>query len=150
MLLVKQKRRYRIKKKGGGLAEAWPADAPPVEVVAAEAVYIGSAEHKSRPIHESYNLDARLRSDAAKCDPSIDRETAQSTLRRGIKQLCVSATFTGGFPEYVWARLEGAVYLARLTNRTKGEYKGYRLDPIEYPTDRAGRLAPEAWVDSDA
>lgn len=39
----------------------------------------------------------------------------------------------GRFPRYVWHR-EGEVYYeARLTNRETGCYKGYPIEPTEYP-----------------
>ncbi|HVZ35238.1 MAG TPA: hypothetical protein VG963_22585 [Polyangiaceae bacterium] len=39
----------------------------------------------------------------------------------------------GGFPKYVWVVLDGSVYEARHINGPMGHYKGYELEPAEYP-----------------
>ena len=41
------------------------------------------------------------------------------------------ARWEGSFPQYVWCRHEGVFYEARLTNKGKGEYKGYPITEEE-------------------
>jgi len=86
-LAMKQKQRYRHKRKGSGLIPVWPDSLPAPVAVAQTAVYLGSAEHKHRPIDPSYQVDPALRSDASKCDPSIVRTRAEEALREGIRRL---------------------------------------------------------------
>ena len=122
--------RLKRRKIGG-----WPDDAPPPAEVAARAEYIGSAEHKGHPSH--------LRSDATACEPEMTRNVDANTeaLREGIRRRCVSAVFEGGFPKYVWAWVGSELYEARHINGPQGTYKGYRLEPVEWPDDPDRRLA---------
>jgi hypothetical protein len=107
------------------------------------AVYVGSAEHKQRPIDPSYGVDPGLRSDASRCDPNVARETAERALREAICRRCVSADFQGDFPTYVWGWLGGVPHVARLINREAGQYKGWPIGEEELPIDREGRLPVE-------
>jgi hypothetical protein len=61
--------------------------------------------------------------------------------------MCVSEQFEGDYPRYVWARLSGRPYIARLINREQGVYKGHPIEEFEIPTDRGDRLSAEAWND---
>lgn len=143
--MSKQKHRYRKKRKGDGLVQAWPADAAEPEVLATQARYVGSNEHKARPLDPSYAFDPDLRSDASRCDPRIAREQAEAVLRAAIRRRCVSEQFEGAFPRYAWAWLEGRPYIARLINREAGSYKGWPIDETELPVDREQRLTAAAW-----
>ena len=136
---MKQKHRYRRRTKGGGLIAAWPATSSP-EDIAARVHYRGSSEHKRRPVHESYDVSPELRSDASPCPPHVCREDAQRALEEAIRSQCVSTDWVGEFPKYVWTRLEGAPYVARVTNHEQGEYKGWPIEEVELPSDRDGRL----------
>jgi hypothetical protein len=60
-------------------------------------------------------------------------------LRVAIRHRCTGVVI-GGFPKYVWAVINGDVYEARHINGPKGDYKGYKLEPVEYPNDPDGRL----------
>ncbi len=144
-LVVKQKRRYRRRTKGGGLIAEWPAGAPQPSVLAHRVSYVGSAEHKSRPVHPSYGFQPALRSDASRCDPDIDPATAQIALVQAVQRVCVSQAFEGEFPRYVWGRIGGVPHVARLTNSDRGEYKGWPIEEHELPTDRQGLLSIDAW-----
>lgn len=139
---MKQKHRYRRKTKGSGLAATWPTTAAPA-VVAERANYRGSSEHKRRPTHDSYDLTPDLRSDATPCSPDICREGAEQALREAIRRECVSEDWVGDLPKYVWTRIDGAPYVARLVNHELGDYKGWPIEESELPTDREGRLAPD-------
>ena len=45
----------------------------------------------------------------------------------------VSALFDSDYPRYVWKRVEGRVYEARLSNAGLGQYKGYPIEDHEAP-----------------
>lgn len=139
---MKQKTRYRRRKKADGLVDEWPASAPSREELAARVTYVGSAEHKGRPVHASFDFAPALRTDASRCDPSIDREAAQTALREAVRRGCVSQQFENGFPRYVWGWIDGRPHMARLDNRDQGAYKGWPIEREELPMDRQGRLAP--------
>lgn len=110
--------------------------APAAEVnwarLADRVEYVGSPEHKDGP---SFAGHPRPRADASICDPALasqqDRVTAW--LRTAVRHRAVSATTDGEFPRYVWYWQQGATYEARLTNRERGQYKGYPLNPDEWP-----------------
>jgi hypothetical protein len=144
---MKQKQRYRRKRKGGGLVAIWPELGSTPAEVAERVRYVGSQEHKDRPVDPSYEFQSQpqLRSDASRCDSGIERTTAEQALRQGIRRQCVSAVFVGDFPLYVWAWLGGRPYQARVTNATQGHYKGWPVEAWELPTDRDGRLSPSGW-----
>lgn len=146
---MKQKHRYRRKTKGGGLIGEWPEHALPPEQLAERTRYVGSAEHKERPIDPSFTVAPGLRSDASQCPPQVSRDEAQAILAEGIERLCVSSAFESGFPRYVWGRLDGAPFIARLINREQGHYKGWPIEEFELPTDRDARLSVTAWTTDD-
>lgn len=100
---------------------------------------MGSQEHKDHP---SPAGPPALRSDATPCDPRWTRNVGANTtaLREGIRRRCTSTVFEGGFPKYVWTWLEDELFEARHINGPRGTYKGYRLEPSEYPKDPDGRL----------
>ena len=52
-------------------------------------------------------------------------------LRQAIRDGQVGEQWEGEFPRYVWCRIDGTICEARLTNRGKGEYKGYPLEDEE-------------------
>jgi hypothetical protein len=141
-LKLKQKFRYRHKPKRGGLIGAWPSDRPSPADVSRRVSYVGSGEHKARPVHESYQVEAALRSDASRCDSRIDRLSAERALRSAIERGCVSLEFEGDFPCYVWGWVDGQPHVARLINRELGQYKGWPIPPEELPIDPDGRLTP--------
>ena len=112
----------------------WPAGGLNPDVVAADARYIGSAEHKDYP---SPAGDPALRSDASRCDPRVGYQAKQFTrvLREAIQRRCVGAIFEGNFPKYVWGYWDGCLYEARHINGPQGTYKAYPLEEVEFPKD---------------
>ena len=126
--------RARFKRTKRRKIAAWPEGTEQPEAVAAKATYVGSAEHKGHPSHAG---PPALRSDATPCEPHLTKNIDGNTLalRTGITKCCTSAVFEGGFPKYVWTWMEGALYEARHINGPQGTYKGYRLEPSEYPLD---------------
>lgn len=109
-----------------------PSSGKDLDAVARKASYVGSPEHKNTP---SFAGQPRPRADAAICDRGLAERQTQVTkwLRRAIRSGYVSAYWEGDFPRYVWHREEDTVYEARLVNRGNGQYKGYPLNPEEYP-----------------
>jgi hypothetical protein len=123
--------------------QPWPQTAPPLEVVAARCRYVGSPEHKAYP---SPAGPPALRSDAARCPAQLVGEHLADGcegltphLRDAILLGAVGEEI-GGYPKYVWVVLDGDVYEARHINGPIGDYKGYRLEPAEYPEDPRGVL----------
>lgn len=41
----------------------------------------------------------------------------------------------GRYPRYVWSKIDGIVYEARLVNREQGQYKGWQLEADEWPSN---------------
>jgi hypothetical protein len=117
----------------------WPDGVDAPEAIAERVRYVGSPEHKDHP---SSAGSPALRSDATPCEPHLTRDLERNTdaLREGMVRRCTSAVFEGGFPKYVWTWLDGALYEARHINGPQGTYKGYRLEPAEYPIDEHRRL----------
>ncbi len=105
--------------------------------LAEQVEYHGSGEHKSHP---SPAGPPALRTDATPCDPAIDWVDIGNALAEGVRRGCVSEATEQGFPKYVWAWLDGDLYEARHLNGFAGKYKGYRLEPPEYPRDPDRRL----------
>ena len=107
---------------------------PPQDVdlteVASHAVFVGSPEHKSTP---SFAGQATPRSDASMCDPALKGQQRKLTcaLRKAILNGQIGELWEGEFPRYVWCRVDGTICEARLSNRAKGEYKGYPLEDDE-------------------
>lgn len=102
--------------------------------------YVGSPEHKTGP---SFAGQPKPRADATKCDPAIgtDAQLFTAWLREAIRRGHVGAPWEPSpvadgqlsFPRYVWTVHNDVLYEGRLVNQGKGEYKGYRLRPEEWP-----------------
>lgn len=106
--------------------------------LAERAEYQGSSEHKSYPIPAG---PPALRSDATPCDPHISGAEIKTALAEGIRRGCISEMIEQEFPKYVWGWVGDDLYEARHLNGFAGKYKGYRLEPPEYPRDPDNRLA---------
>jgi len=95
--------------------------------------YIGSVEHKDGP---SPAGDPRPRADASICPyrSAKDFVRANEWLKKALLAGDFGAMWEGDYPRYIWYRGEGReVYEARLVNRERGEYKGYPLEPDQFP-----------------
>ena len=97
---------------------------------------MGSPEHKD---YQSVAGPPALRRDGTSCPKSLlgsdltkDVSVLTEALRDGIRRGQVGEEIAG-FPKYVWVILDGVVYEARHINGPQGDYKGYELDPAEYP-----------------
>ena len=100
--------------------------------LAERARYVGSPEHKDTP---SFAGQPKPRADATICDQSFVGKLPQlnSWLRLALSKRAVGAPWEGDFPRYVWFKEGNVVYEARLVNSATGEYKGYELEPNEWP-----------------
>lgn len=100
--------------------------------LSARTKYIGSPEHKEQT---SFAGTPRpRRADATICDPALnDPKKLTKWLREGMRAGNVGTPWEGGFPRYVWVRKGEKVYEAGLVNRGNGEYKGWELQPDEFP-----------------
>ena len=109
-----------------------PAAGVDRQALAELADYVGSPEHKRSP---SFAGAPRPRADATICDPLLnDRlEDIRRWLREAIRRGCCSALWDGRFPRYLWYLEAGIACEARLVNRELGHYKGYPLQPDEWP-----------------
>jgi hypothetical protein len=108
---------------------------PPTAVLgelAAKVTYVGSPEHKTGP---SFAGRLAPRATASICPPELanQREVVESWLKDAILAGTFSEEFTGSFPRYVWHKLNGRFYEARLTNKANGAYKGYPIEEEQIP-----------------
>lgn len=100
--------------------------------VAGRVRYIGSSEHKDAP---SFAGQPKARADASICDRGITQQQAQEWLEKAIRIGSTSEYWEGDFPRYVWFKVGGVAYEARLVNSGNGEYKGWPLSEAEWPAD---------------
>ena len=98
--------------------------------LAAKVSYVISPEHKDYLTAAGIG---RLRSDATPCPRGLDFDEVLSWLRAAFGAGNVSADLDGVFPKYAWARVDGRVYEARLSNSGLGQYKGYPITDDEAP-----------------
>lgn len=109
--------------------------APPEGVDLAElattVTYVGSPEHKAYP---SFAGAPRPRADATLCDPAFkDPKPLTTWLADGIRAGQIGAPWEKDYPRYVWLRVDGECYEARLVNAVQGQYKGYALSAEQTP-----------------
>lgn len=118
------------------VVQPWPTSAPPLSQVAERCRYVGSPEHKHYP---SPAGSPHLRRDGTSCPTvlcGMDLTKDVSGLTRALREAITAGQVgeeIGGYPKYVWVVLDGVVYEARHINGPQGDYKGYELEPAEYP-----------------
>jgi hypothetical protein len=101
--------------------------------LAAQAVYVGSPEHKTFP---SFAGPPQPRADASKCDPKLaDPAELTTWLREAMTAGNIGAPWEGLYPRYVWYRRADVVYEGRLVNQELGQYKGYPLATEQWPEE---------------
>lgn len=112
-------------------ARVRPPVATDLRRLADSVTYVISREHKD------YLTEAgpgALRSDATPCPRDVSRDRAEGWLREAIAAGHVGAPWSDQlYPQYAWYRDGDTVYEARVTNATQGAYKGYPLEPSEWP-----------------
>lgn len=95
-----------------------------------EVSYVISTEHKD---YLTSAGPGNLRSDASACPRGLDFSEVEEWLREAVHSGTVSAVLDGDYPRYVWKRVGGQVYEARLSNAGLGQYKGYPIEDHEAP-----------------
>lgn len=96
--------------------------------------YVGSIEHKDAPSELIAGKTPRPRPDASMCPRSISKlEMVNKWLKVAFEKGAVCDYFEGKFPRYVWYKNEEMVFMGRLVNREKGEYKGFPINVFEWP-----------------
>lgn len=129
-----------------GIVVPWPDNKPPARDVSDRVTYIPSGEHKDYPSPDGrWTFDNR--SDKAKCArlPEDQWPFVLAALRRAIRAAGVNQEFRGDYPSRVWARINGVLHEARLSNQQTGDYHAFPLEyPEQFPVDRHDllRLAP--------
>ena len=100
--------------------------------LASRVTYVGSPEHKTGT---SFAGVTAARADATKCDTALNGrlDEIQRWLRRAFELRCFGGPWEGGFPRYAWCKVGQIVYEARLLNQGLGQYKGWQLEPDEWP-----------------
>lgn len=111
-----------------------------LQQIAEQVRYVGSSEHKS---YKSPAGPPRLRSDATPCDKGVKFSDINAVLTESVRRGCISSVLEQGFPKYVWGWIGDDLYEARHLNGNPGSYKGYKLEPPEYPRDNENRLSRE-------
>jgi hypothetical protein len=107
-----------------------PAADTDLEALSEQVSYIVSSEHKD---YLTTAGPGRLRSDASACPRGLDLAEVETWLKKAVARGDISADAVGEFPRYVWARVAGRVYEARLSNSGLGQYKGYPIHDYEAP-----------------
>jgi hypothetical protein len=109
-----------------------PPEGLDVSGLALRVTYVGSPEHKTE---SSFAGVPRPRGDATKCDTALSGRLGdiQRWLRHAFEVQCLGGPWEGGFPRYAWCKVGDVVYEARLVNRGLGQYKGWQLEPEEWP-----------------
>lgn len=114
------------------LAISYPAelDAEALARLASQVTYRGSEDHKG--IHNSFGFSPKPpRRNASVCDQGVTPKMAQDWLRQSIAKGNIQWTVPEEkHPRYVFGIFNGQLYIGRLTNDGKGEYKGY---PVQEP-----------------
>ncbi len=97
------------------------------------ATCVGGPEHEDRP--SPAGPVPRPRPDASICPLATAGEfrRAQGWLRRAIAAGRVRGPHENGWPRDAYHREGDTIFEARLTNREKGEYKGYPIEPDQLP-----------------
>ena len=97
------------------------------EHAAATASYAGSPEHKL----------PHARSDATLCPSGLKGLEREITVwvRNAIAKGNAGGFMEGAYPRYVWHRDGERLFEGRLTNRDRGEYKGYPIGCDEGPPE---------------
>ena len=85
--------------------------------------------YESSPYHTA-GRQRRPRPDASRCPPELSRQPVMTEgwLRESI-EAGRTGTWDGGFPRYVWCRINGTIFEARQGTTGSGLYHGYPLQP---------------------
>lgn len=109
-----------------------PVEGVDYQALAERVSYEGSPEHKRTP---SYAGHPRPKANGSICPITLsaDRSVPDGWLKEAVRRRCVDGTMSGSFPKQVWYKDGDIVFEGYLINRDRGTYKGYPLDPEEWP-----------------
>ena len=104
-----------------------PPDGTDLEAVAEQVRY------QSSPYHSRAARIQKNRPDASKCPSEVSNDLARVELwlRQAISAGATGGVWEGGFPRYVWHRVDNVVFEARQGSPGTGVYHGYPLSPQE-------------------
>ena len=112
---------------------------------AAEAVYTGDSQHKSKPADYGFHPPASPRPNKSLCDGNRIIKLAEATalFREGIRRGMISTYCEEGLPKYVWAvDADGHVYEAK-HSKNSPNYHGYELGDDE---SAMKKLVAKEWM----
>lgn len=136
-----KRRGYNPKRKLADLARYDPGQ---LKQLAERARYGGSPEHKMRPNDYGLTPNRGRRAGKSLCD--VEREfpkaDAERLLKEGMKRAMVSQQAHNGWPQNVWAVMNGTAFEAQLENREHGVYHGYPM-PAD---DDFQKVVVEEWA----
>ena len=99
--------------------------------MAARVRYGGDSTHKTDAGDFELTPPTSPRQGKTLCDQYgvVERAVALRLLREGLGRGFVSTSYRGGWPHYVWTvdRESGHCFEAKLTDETRGVYKGYPI-----------------------
>lgn len=117
-------------------ARAVPRPGVNLVALAADASYVGSAEHKDHWSPTTGQGLLHTRSDATPCPKELTGDNALLTgwVRQAIAAGYVTEPWDDGmYPRYAWLRVDGVVWMARVVNAQQGTYKGWQAASAEVP-----------------
>lgn len=97
--------------------------------LADNAKYGGNPEHKTRPNDYGLTPPTNPRPGKTLCDKvaAFPKDEAANLLKQGFLKGMFSVQEHEGWPQNVWAVLDGLPFEAQLENRTQGIYHGYPM-----------------------
>lgn len=124
-----------VRRTGNPKRRLYAGDRQALASVAQGARYTGSPLHKRNPGDFGLESRSQPRPDKTLCDGSgiFSQAEAQGLLEEGIRRGVVSEQWRNGWPQNVWAVIQGNVLEAALENQESGTYHGYPLqadDPM--------------------
>lgn len=102
-----------------------------LEALADRVTYAGNPVHKRNPGDFGLDPPAAPRRDKSLCDEVriFTRSEAGALLRAGVRMGLISEASREGWPQNIWAVVDGVPLEAQLENVTLGTYHGYPLQP---------------------
>lgn len=104
-----------------------------LEHLAAKVRYGGNPEHKRNPGDFNLNPPSNPRQAKTLCDEVeiFKRAEALALLKEGLRRGLVSVQERNGWPQNIWAVVNGRSLQAMLENAEQGTYHGYPLQENE-------------------
>lgn len=99
------------------------------KAMADKARYGGNSEHKTKPNNFGLKPPVNPRPGKTLCDGNQEfaKSQAEALLRGGLLRGMISLQKYNGWPQNVWAVLDGEPFEGQLENRDQGIYHGYPM-----------------------